>query len=121
MEQENHQQQVSIEGKFVQLLWRKREYLLFSPFELHRYHNQILARFLKDKDIDHRWTNEITLEMDDHELKVVGGGRFRLDQDEQTLHLWDNSQAYGRFKEFGMSARIGAAEVPWRDFEISIS
>lgn len=108
-------------GKFVQLALRRREYLLFAPFELHSYHNQICAHFLADNGIDHRWINEERLDFDCPELTIFGGGRFHIDTDEQTLHLWDNSQVYGRFDELGLKERIAAADHPWSGFTVDIA
>ena len=42
-------------GKFLQLRWAGRAYLLFASADEHRYHNQILGRFLSDQDIPHHW------------------------------------------------------------------
>jgi hypothetical protein len=42
-------------GKFLQLKLAARDYLLFATATEHRYHNQILARFLSEKAIPHRW------------------------------------------------------------------
>ena len=76
-----------LEGKFLQLTWQGQEYLIFAARELHRYHNQILAHFLKENDIPHLWPREDLLEVLDPELKVIGGGRFRLDLGQEVLDL----------------------------------
>jgi hypothetical protein len=110
-----------VEGKFVQLRLRGKEYLLFAAPELHRFHNQILADFLEHQHIAYHWTDNQTLAIDLPELTVVGGGRFRADGDTRTLTLWDNSQAYGRFDERGLKEKIGSAESPWKDFSITIA
>lgn len=108
-------------GKFLQLTWRDREYLIFAPFELHRYHNQILGHFLEDNGIAHRWVDVETLEVKDAELRVIGGGRFRLGHTRKTLDLWDDSQVYGRFDKTGLADRIATADHTWSGFEIGIS
>ena len=59
------------EGKFLQLHWRGREYLVFAPLTRHRYHNQLLAHFLADHAIPHRWLKQETLQIDELELTVI--------------------------------------------------
>lgn len=110
-----------IEGKFLQAILRGWEYLLFAERRVHEYHNQILARFLEEQGASYTWTNDKTLAVDCFDLQVIGGGRFRLDTGRQTLELWDNSQAYGRFDERGLEQKIAAAESPWRTFSITIA
>ena len=109
------------EGKFLQLRWRGREYLVFAPLTRHRYHNQLLAHFLADHAIPHRWSNQETLQIDEPELTVSGGGRFRVNTLTETLLLWDNSQAYGRFEESGLPDKIAGAGHPWSGYEVKIS
>ena len=110
-----------ITGKFLQIRWRGREYLLFAPFELDRYHNQILARFAQQQRIPHAWLDEQTLELGSAELIVIGGGRFRADHARKRLALWDDSQIYGRFDERGLAHKIAAAHHPWRHHQIEIT
>ncbi len=108
------------EGKFVQLVLRGREYLVFAPRELHRFHNQILAHFLADHRLAHRWRSDQVLEMTSADVTVIGGGKFRVDTATKTLELWDNSQVYGRFDAQGLVARIGAADHPWSGYSVRI-
>ena len=108
------------EGKFVQLVLRDREYLVFAPRELHRFHNQILAHFLAEQNLPHRWSGDQVLEIKAPEVTVVGGGKFRVNTETKTLELWDNSQVYGRFDGLGLAERIGAAEHPWSAYTIRI-
>lgn len=108
------------EGKFVQLEWRGREYLLFAPKTLHDYHNQILGQFLAEQGIAHHWASQQTLAVDDPDLNILGGGRFRADPRAASLSLWDNSQAYGRFREAGLAERIAAAAHPWSGYTVVI-
>ena len=68
-----------LEGKFLQLRWAGRAYLLFASADEHRYHNQILGRFLSEQGIPHRWEGAENLVVDHPELSITGGGRFRLD------------------------------------------
>lgn len=107
-------------GKFLQLIWRGDEYLVFAEPAAHRFHNQILARFLAERGVEHRWRDEQTLEFDGAQLTVVGGGRFRLDTASRTLELWDHSQAYGRFAEPGLAERIAAADPAWTGYRVTI-
>ena len=108
-------------GKFLQLIWLGQEYLLFAPFEVHRYHNQVLGHFLQDNAAAHHWGTDEKLEVDDPNVRVIGGGRYRVHQDQETLELWDNSQAYGRFDDSGLAERIAAAGHAWRDFKVKIT
>jgi hypothetical protein len=100
-------------GKFVQFHWRGVEYLLFATKAEHRFHNQMLARFLAEHGLPHRWLDDETLSIEVDDLQVIGGGRFRLASHENLLELWDNSQAYGRFDEGGLPERIRRAGHPW--------
>ncbi|MFO7593419.1 MAG: hypothetical protein R6X15_05160 [Pseudomonadota bacterium] len=109
------------EGKFLQFIWQGVDYLLFADRGNHRFHNQILGRFLDEHQIPNRWVDDQTLEIDDDRLEVIGGGRFRLDHKENRLELWDNSTAYGRFDEAGIEGRITSADHPWRNMQIVVS
>jgi hypothetical protein len=94
---------------------------VFATAALHRYHNQILARFLADHAIDHRWLDETRLEFDHASLRVHGGGRFRADAGHRTLRLYDDSQVYGRF-DAGRIARIFPATAhPWSEYTLIVS
>ena len=108
------------EGKFVQLVLEDCEYLVFAPFSLHGYHNQIVAHFLDDRGISHRWRDPETLDVDTPSVRVIGGGRYRVDAAAQALHLWDNSQVYGRFDSRGLSDKIAASDHEWRGYAISV-
>jgi hypothetical protein len=112
---------IEYEGKFLQLRWRGQEYFVFAPLTLHRYHNQLLAHFLADHAIPHRWLPQERLQIDEPELTVGGGGRFHVNTLTETLLLWDNSQAYGRFEESGVSAKIAAAGHLWSGYEVKIT
>jgi hypothetical protein len=109
------------EGKFLQLTLRGEEHLVFAPRVLHQYHNQVLARFLGERAIPHRWIEPQTLDVMSRDVAVLGGGRFRVDTAARTLDLWDNSQAYGRFNEHGLVQKIAAAAHAWHAFRVQIS
>ena len=106
------------EGKFLEVAVHGKEYLLFASSELHRYHNQILAHFLVDQQIPHRWLTSKELQVDYPELRVMGGGRYRLDSAIRTLTLWDESQAYGSFDAHALAKIIAAAGPPWNTYRI---
>jgi len=108
------------EGKFIQFMLGGREYLVFAPRELHRFHNQILAHFLADRNLPHRWSGDQALEVKAPDLVIIGGGKFRVNTETKTLELWDNSQVYGRFDAHGLAGRIGAADHPWSGYSIRI-
>lgn len=108
------------EGKFLQLVLRGKEYLVFAPKSLHRYHNQILAHFLSDRAIPHEWIAEQELKVFEPDVQVMGGGRFRADFENATLDLWDNSQAYGRFDDRDLAAGIAQADHPWNRLSVHI-
>lgn len=108
------------EGKFLQLIWRGVEYLLFANRETHRFHNQMLAQFLTESGVPHTWVDDQSLEVDDEQLEVIGGGRFRLNRSRGLLELWDNSTAYGRFDEHVLENQIHTAGPPWDRIEVSI-
>ncbi len=109
-----------LEGKFLQLRLAGRDCLLFAAATEHRYHNQILARFLSEHGIPHRWEGEEKLVVDHPELAVTGGGRFRLDPTQHTLHVWDDSSVYGRFDASALSAQLAAADQPWHGLALSV-
>jgi hypothetical protein len=117
---EQTEDEASLEGKFVQLRWASREYLLFAAAEL-RYHNQLLGRFLSEQGIPHRWEGAENLVVDHPELSIMGGGRFRLDLQTKTLRVWDASSVYGRFDGSALSAQLAAADPPWQGLAVSVA
>jgi len=108
------------QGKFLQLHWQGQEQLIFADASIHAYHNQILAEFALEQGLNCRWVTPEQLELEHPDLDVLGGGRFRLDREAGTLELWDDSQAYGRFREQGLAERIAAAGAPWSALRVSI-
>jgi len=107
-------------GKFVQFRWRGIDYLLFATKAEHRFHNQMLARFLEEHGLPHRWENDETLAIEVDDLIVIGGGRFHYVANGNHLELWDNSQAYGRFDEEGLAESIHSCPPPWADARVII-
>ena len=111
---------VPLEGKFLQLRLGERDYILCATATECRYHNQILARFLSEQGIPHRWKSEEELVVDRPELAVTGGGRFRLDATRKSLHVWDNSSVYGRFDPSRLAVQFAAAGPPWDRLVLSV-
>lgn len=108
------------EGKFVQLKWRDREYLIFADFDTHRYHTQILGQFLDEQGIPHHWDDPQHLDLENSPVAVMGGGRYRADTANKALELWDDSQAYGRFQDEGLTERLARTTHPWQGFSVRI-
>ena len=113
--------QAPLEGKFLQLRWAGRAYLLFASAEEHRYHNQILGRFLSEQGIPHRWEGVEDLVVDHPELSIIGGGRFRLDLLTKQLRVWDASSVYGCFDGPVLSPQLAAADPPWQGLVLSVA
>ncbi|MDJ0862557.1 MAG: hypothetical protein QNJ87_10820 [Gammaproteobacteria bacterium] len=111
----------AVDGKFLQLLIDGWTYLVFSPTSVHRYHNQMLAQFLKDRGVAHHWVSREQLEYDTTKLEVIGGGRFQVNHREEILDLWDDSHAFGRFDEQGLAESIARADHPWHAYRVRIS
>lgn len=109
-----------LEGKFLQLRLDGRDCLLFAASARFRYHNQILARFLSDRGILHRWEGEFRLVLDQADLSVTGGGRFQLDSDRKSLYVWDNSSVYGRFDAAQLAEQLASAGAPWSGLALSV-
>jgi hypothetical protein len=113
--------EASLEGKFLQLRWAGQPYLLCASADEHRYHNQILGRFLSEKGIPHHWEGAENLVVHRPELSIMGGGRFRLDLLTKQLPVWDTSSVYGRFDGSALSAELAAAESPWSGLALSVA
>jgi hypothetical protein len=110
-----------LEGKFLQLRWAGRTYLLFASAEEHRYHNQILGRFLSEQGIPHRWEGVENLVVDHPELSVIGGGRFRLDRLTKQLWVWDASSVFGCFDASALSVQLAAADPLWQELTLRVA
>lgn len=113
--------EAQLEGKFLQLRWAGRAYLLFAAAGEHRYHNQILGRFLSEQGIPHRWEGVENLVVDHPELSVIGGGRFRLDLLTKQLRVWYASSVYVRFDASAISMQLAAADPPWQGLVLSVA
>lgn len=107
-------------GKFLHLESQGTTWLLFAGTETFRFHNQILARFLSEQGIFHRWVTPEQLEFDDTQVKVYGGGRFSVDFSASHIEFWDDSTAFGRFDAGQLAGQVRAAGPPWSVLDISI-
>ena len=109
-----------LEGKFLQLRLAARDYILCATATECRYHNQILARFLSEQGIPQRWEQAVNLVVDHPELAVIGDGRFRLDVNRESLHVWDDSSVYGRFDSSRLAVQLAAAGPPWNRLALGV-
>lgn len=94
-------------GKFLQIRHKDSEYLVFSPGELSKYHADIAERFFARKGINGSYNRKRDYyEISDPEWEIAGGGLWKMDADNRTLHLSGSSQAYGRYDRRGLKERI---------------
>ena len=107
-------------GKFLQLELKHTTWLLFSSTGTHRFHNQILARFLAEQSISHRWVTPEQLEYDEGHVTVSGGGRFSVDFAASLIEFWDDSTVFGRFDPGQLISQMRAAGPPWSALRINI-
>mgnify|MGYP000172738114 FL=1 len=61
-----------LEGKILQLRLAARDYILCGTATKCRYHNQLLALFLSEQGIPHRWEGAEKRVVDLPELTVTG-------------------------------------------------
>jgi hypothetical protein len=108
------------QGKFLQLVWCGREHLVFAPRERHQFHVQILAAFAAQQGLPCRWEDATHLHVDDPRLRVLGGGRYRLDGSSGVLELYDDSHVFGRFQDDGLATRLAGAAHPWSRLSVRI-
>lgn len=102
-----------MEGKFLQLQFQDTVFLLFAPKTLCPYHVHLLARFATEHGIAHHWRDDQSLDISHPRLNVLGGGKFRLNLENQTLTLYDDSQAYGRFRDDQIIQQVAEADHAW--------
>ena len=96
-----------ITGKFVQLRSASKEFLVFAPLDLFRYHADILERFCNQRGITGIYLDtEKRYEILDSDWSVIGGGKFMVDTTQRNIRLFDNSMAYGKFNRRGMRGKI---------------
>jgi hypothetical protein len=98
-------------GKFVQIKHEDTEYLIFAPQEFTRYHADLVQKFCQDKGVDGSYNEQIKrYDMHDPSWIIIGGGKFEIDDEENSLRLYDNSMAYGRFDSRGLKKKILAVK-----------
>ncbi len=94
-------------GKFVQIRKGATEYLVFSSKSFARFHADIVERFCVERGIPGLYNSQNkSFEVLDPSCLVKGGGRFERDRKNRTLHLYDNSMAYGEFDRKGLKEKI---------------
>ncbi|MBF0542343.1 MAG: hypothetical protein HQK91_12940 [Nitrospirae bacterium] len=94
-------------GKFVHILSPESEYLIFSPKLLSPYHADIVERFCNQHEIDGYYDKgQYVYIIHDNRWKVLGGGKWLMDDREMVLNLFDDSKAYGKFDSIGMVDKI---------------
>jgi len=94
-------------GKFVQIRKRATEYLVFSSKSFDRFHADIVERFCTERGIPGVYDSQNKIfEILDPEWVVRGGGKFEKDRKQKTLHLYDDSMAYGKFEKKGLREKI---------------
>ena len=108
------------DGKFLQIVDAAEgiEYIVLSPYELSKYHAQILERFCFLNGIEGRFIKmPDCFQVTGSEIDVVGGGHWKIDG--QSLRLMGESTMYGRFDRQGLAERIRA--VPeYRSFVVKV-
>jgi len=92
-----------VSGKFVQIRNGNMLYLVLSPKEFTKYHANIIERFCMDKGIEGSYdTKREKFAILDQAWVIVGGGKFERDGNKKAIKLFDNSMAYGKFKDEGL-------------------
>jgi hypothetical protein len=96
-----------VSGKLVQIRNENMLYLVLSPKELTKYHANIVERFCRDKGIEgHYDAKRERFFILDQAWIIVGGGKFERDGNKNTIKLFDNSMAYGKFKAEGLKEAL---------------
>ena len=92
-----------VSGKFVQIRNGNMLYLVLSPKEFTKYHANIIERFCMDKGIEGSYdAKQEKFFIQDQAWVIVGGGKFERDGIKKAIKLFDNSMAYGKFKDEGL-------------------
>lgn len=101
-------------GKFLQFIDENDEVevVALSPYELSKYHAQILERYCMLNDIVGRYVRM----SDDYrvfggEVTVIGGGHWKIDESNRHLMLTGESTIYGKFDPEGLADKIAAAQA----------
>ena len=95
------------DGKFVLVANHHELYAVFSPRGLSCYHANIIERFLTLRGLEGQYnTKRDVFHPDSPDWQILGGGLWKVDDDEGTLRLYGYSQAYG-----GVDLPVFAEEV----------
>jgi hypothetical protein len=94
-------------GKFVQIRNDDTEYLVFSPAQLTPYHAGLIERFCLEAGLEGSYDSERKrYNIHDPAWVIVGGGKFEIDRIKETVRLYDDSMAYGKFDSEGLKEKI---------------
>lgn len=99
----------SLAGKFVQIRNEDVLYLVFSPRDFTKYHANIIERFCMDKGIEGSYDEKRErFFIRDQAWRVLGGGKFERNGNKKTIKLYDDSMAYGKFRNEGLKEMLSA-------------
>jgi hypothetical protein len=96
-------------GKFLQIVdaGEEIETVLLSPYDLSKYHAQILERYCFLNGIAGRFLKNPDLyQVTGAAIEVVGGGHWKLDGG--LLRLMGESTMYGKYRPDGLAEKIRA-------------
>ena len=94
-------------GKFVVLEKFQEKYLIFSPYSLSQYHANIVERFLNGLKVEGTYNLKGDhYFLDSSEWTILGGGHWKMDEEEGLLVLSGFSQSYG-----GVNLKALAEEI----------
>lgn len=98
----------SRQGKFLQLiLGGETELLVLSPYELSKFHAQILERYCMLNEIEGRFVrNPELFAATGDDIEVVGGGHWMVDEPNARILFFGESKVYGRFDAEGLSRKV---------------
>ncbi len=97
-------------GKFLQLVEDGEvEMLILSPYQLSKYHAQILERYCVLNDIEGRFVKMPDFfQATGSDIEVIGGGHWKIDDSVRRLVLNGESTMYGAFNKEGLSGKVRA-------------
>ncbi len=97
-------------GKFLQLVEDGEiELLILSPYELSKYHAQILERYCMLNDIEGRFVKKPDyFQVTAADIEIIGGGHWKIDESLRRLVLTGESTMYRRFNPEGLAEKVRA-------------
>jgi len=109
------------QGKFVHLVeGGEEELLVLSPYELSMFHAQILERYCNLKGVEGRFIRKPELyEVIGADIKIIGGGHWKLDEAQFQLALFGESTIYGGFGVEGLEGKVRAL-LEYENYKILI-